>query len=92
MAHSLSAKKRIRQNEKRRFRNRVRRSRVKTQRRRFSDAVREGDFDKAGTEFRKVAQIVDRVASTGTIHKNKAARIKSKLQKQLNELAGGKTK
>lgn len=92
MAHSLSAKKRIRQNEKRRFRNRVRRSRVKTQRRRFTEAVREGDADKAGAEFNKVARIVDRVACTGTIHKNKAARIKSKLQKQLNELAAGKSK
>ncbi len=85
MAHSLSAKKRIRQNAKRRFRNRVRKSRVKTQARRFREALSSGDVDKAETEFRNVAKLVDRVALKGTIHKNRANRMKSRLQKHLNE-------
>jgi small subunit ribosomal protein S20 len=92
VAHSLSAKKRIRQNEKRRFQNRVRRSRVKTQRRRFRDAVAAGDAEKAETELKNVFKIVDRVAAKGTIHKNAAARIKSRLQKRMNRLAAGKAK
>lgn len=91
MAHSLSSKKRIRQNEKRRFRNRVRKSQVKTQRRKFREALAAGDTDVAQAELRKAHRLVDQVASNGTIHKNAAARIKSRLQRRLNRLEAGKT-
>ena len=91
MAHSLSSKKRIRQNEKRRSRNRVRKSRVKTQNRRFREALTAGDTDQAEAELRKAVKLVDQVSSKGVIHKNTAARIKSRLQRRMNRLAAGKT-
>ena len=84
MAHSLSAKKRVRQNLKRRARNRARKEMIKDQVKAFSSAVVHGDFAKAETELRKVAQRLDRVAGKGTIHKNTAARKRSRLTKQLN--------
>ena len=91
MAHSLSSKKRIRQNEKRRFSNRVRRSRVKTQRRRFREAVSSGDLDVATTEMKKAAKLIDQIAAKGSLHKNAAARIKSRMHQRLNQLAAGKS-
>ncbi|MBN1341121.1 MAG: 30S ribosomal protein S20 [Phycisphaerae bacterium] len=91
MAHSLSSKKRIRQNEKRRFSNRVRRSQIKTQRRRFREAVTSGDLDAATTELKKTVKLVDRVSAKGALHKNAAARIKARMQLRLNELAAAKS-
>ena len=84
MAHSLSAKKRIRQGIKRRARNRARKDSVKQQVKIFLGAVASGDFGKADTEFRKTTHWLDRVAAKGTIHKNTAARRRSRLARRLN--------
>ena len=86
MAHSLSAKKRIRQNEKRRTQNRARKSQIKTQVRRFLEAVSAQDLELAETEFRTTCKKLDQVAITSTIHKNTASRKKSRLQRRLNAL------
>lgn len=86
MAHSLSAKKRIRQNTKRRVINRARKSMVKTQMKHFEAALKDGDADKAQEQFRLAAKKLDKVASTSTMHKNTAARIKSRLARRLNKL------
>jgi small subunit ribosomal protein S20 len=86
VAHSLSAKKRIRQNIKRRAINRARKSRVKTQIKRFETALASGDAKAASEQFRLVAQRLDKVASTSTMHKKTAARKKSRLAKRLNAL------
>lgn len=86
MAHSLSAKKRIRQNAKRRTTNRARKSQVKTQIKRFEAAVSQGDAAAASEEFRLVVKKLDKVASTSTMHKKTAARKKSRLAKRLNSL------
>ncbi len=91
MAHSLSSKKRIRQNEKHRFRNRVRRSRVKTQRRKFREAAAAGDVGVAEGELRRAHKLIDQVAAKGTIHKKAASRIKSRMQRRLNRLAAAKS-
>jgi small subunit ribosomal protein S20 len=85
VAHSLSAKKRIRQNEKRRTANRIRKGQLKAQRRRAADALVSDDPAKAQAETNKVFSLTDRVAAKGTIHKNTAARIKSRLQRRLNQ-------
>ncbi len=87
MAHSLSAKKRVRQNAKRRTSNRARKSQVKTQIKRFEAAVHDGDVKAAGEEYRQLVKKLDKVASTSTMHKNTAARKKSRLAKKLNALA-----
>jgi small subunit ribosomal protein S20 len=92
VAHSLSAKKRIRQNLKSRARNRARKELVKIQLKSFNAAVTTGDLNKAETELRAVASRLDKVAAKGTLHKNTAARKRSRLAKRLNTLrkTGGK--
>ena len=85
MAHSLSAKKRIRQNEKRNARNRWRKDRVKTAVKAFDAAVEAGNFDEAQTLLNKASSVLDKVASTPTLHKNVARRRRSKLAIKLNK-------
>lgn len=84
MAHSISAKKRIRQNETARQRNQARRSALKTQIRKFEDAVKAKDLAKAEQELRQTTKKVDQIAATSTLHKNAAARTKSRLARKLN--------
>ena len=86
MAHSLSAKKRIRQNLKRRARNRHRKELVKDQVKAYQAALTKGDVPKAEEELRKTASRLDKVAAKGTIHKNTAARKRSRLARKLNAL------
>lgn len=83
MAHSLSAKKRVRQNLKARARNRARKEGIKLQTKAFLAALH-SDPKKAQEEFRKTVQKLDKVAAKGTIHKNTAARKRSRMAKRLN--------
>jgi small subunit ribosomal protein S20 len=92
VAHSLSAKKRIRQNIKRRARNRARKEQIKEQVKSFNVALTGGDMTKAEAELRKVASRLDRVAAKGTIHKNTAARKRSRLARRLNAVRSGAVK
>ena len=89
MAHSLSAKKRVRQTAKRNARNRNRKELLKGAVRTFVAALTGNDPAKAETALNKVAQRLDRNAAKGTIHKNTAARKRSRLAKRLNALKGG---
>ena len=84
MAHSLSAKKRVRQDEKRRARNRARKVEIKEQVKAFQADLTKGDLTKAEQDLRTVVKTLDRIASKGTIHKNTAARRRSRLQRRLN--------
>ncbi len=86
MAHSLSAKKRVRQSAKRRMRNRARKSIVKTQMKKFEDALKEGNLETANQQFRLVQKQLDKVAASSTMHKNTAARIKSRMNRRLKAL------
>ena len=90
MAHSLSAKKRIRQNAKAKVINRARKSRVKTQIKKFEAVLADGDAKKAGDEFRILTKRLDQTAATGLLHKKTVARKKSRLARRLNALAGAK--
>ena len=91
MPHSASAKKRHRQNLRNRDRNRAVKSEVKTQIRKVLDALSSGDAKAAGEHFRTVTKKVDQAAAKRTIHRNRAARIKSRLSSRL-KAAGGKAK
>lgn len=91
MAHSLSAKKRVRQNAKRRAINRARKSQIKTLIKKFEAAIASGDVAKAAEQFRLVSKKIDKVASTSTMHKRTAARKKSRLAKKLNALKAKKS-
>ena len=86
MAHSLSAKKRVRQNAKRNRINRARKSQVKTQIRSFEQALAGGNVEAASEQYRLVVEKLDKIASSSTMHKNTAARKKSRLAKKLNSL------
>ena len=90
MAHSLSAKKRVRQNTKKRTISRARKSQVKTQIKRFETILSSGDTEAASEQYRLTAQKLDKIASTSTMHKKTAARKKSQLAKRLNSLKAKK--
>jgi small subunit ribosomal protein S20 len=84
VAHSLSAKKRIRQSLKRRARNRHRKDQIREEIKAFNAALTRGDLDKAAEQLKRAASRLDRVASKNTIHKNTAARKRSRLARRLN--------
>ena len=91
MAHSLQAKKRAKQNVKRRTINRARKSQVKTQIKHFETALGKGDAEAAGEQLRLVTQKLDKTAAKSTMHKKTAARKKSRLAKKLNTLKAKKS-
>jgi small subunit ribosomal protein S20 len=86
VAHSLSAKKRIRQSIKRRARNRARKETLKEQTRAYLTALAGNDVAKAEEELRKTVVRLDKVAAKHTIHKNTASRRRSRLTLRLNAL------
>lgn len=86
MAHSISSKKRIRQNIKRHALNKARKNQVKAKVRTFTDAVAGGDKTKATEALRAAVKQVDQTVAKGSLHKNTANRRKSALQKKLNAL------
>ena len=86
MPNSESAKKRVRQDARRRARNLWRKRRIKDQTKSFLRAVQAHDVETAEAEFRKVCSILDKVASTSTMHRNTASRRKSRLSRRLRDL------
>jgi small subunit ribosomal protein S20 len=84
VAHSISAKKRVRQNAKNRARNRNRKDLVKTEVKAFTAALTSGNLDKAAEALKSTVSRLDKVAAKNTIHKNAAARRRSRLTKRLN--------
>ena len=83
MAHSLSALKRIRQNEKRNARNRWRLKTMRDAIKDFRDKLAHGSVDDAAAAMKLTARIVDRTAQKGVIHKNQASRRKSRMSSAL---------
>jgi small subunit ribosomal protein S20 len=88
--NTASAKKRVRQNVKRRAVNRWRKVRIKDQVKTFLKAVQEQDVQTAEAEFRKTCGLLDKVATTSTLHRNTAARRKSRLARRLKMLKEAK--
>ena len=89
MPQSRSAKKDVRQNAKRRAVNHWRKKRIKDQSRLFLDAITAKDVELAETEFRSYCGLLDKISCTSTIHKNTAARRKSRFSRKLLELKQG---
>ena len=79
MAHSKSARKRARQAAGRRAVNKSRRSALRTQLKKVIAAVESGDNAAAQAEFQKAVRALDKAAGAGLVHKNYAARRKSRL-------------
>ncbi|TNE91979.1 MAG: 30S ribosomal protein S20 [Deltaproteobacteria bacterium] len=87
MAHHKDAIKRIKQNEKRRTKNRHYRSRMRNQIKKVRAAVEAGDHAAAMDQLRTAQSVIARVVSKGVIHKNAAARRISRLNKAVKALA-----
>lgn len=86
MANSPQARKRARQAEKRRKHNASLRSMVRTYLKKVVNAIDAGDAAAAKAAFEQAVPVVDRMADKGIIHKNKAARHKSRLNAQIKAL------
>lgn len=87
MANSPQARKRARQGEKRRTHNASLRSLVRTVIKKVNTAVESGDAEAAKAAYADAVPVIDRMADKGIIHKNKAARHKSRLNAQVKALA-----
>ncbi len=87
MANSPQAKKRARQAEKRRAHNASLRSLVRTNIKKVVAAINTGDAEQARTAYANAVPVIDRMADKGIIHKNKAARHKSRLNAQVKALS-----
>ncbi len=87
MANSPSARKRARQAEKRRQHNKSRRSMMRTQIKNVIKAIESGDKQAAEQAYKSAVPVIDRMATKGLIHQNKAARHKSRLNDQIRKLA-----
>ena len=86
MANIKSAKKRIKVTQTKTLRNQMVVSALKTLIKKFETHITNNDVALAKTELSNVTKALDMAASKGIIHKNKAARKKSKLALKLNSL------
>ena len=86
LANTASAKKRIRQNAKRRIRNRIYRTQARTHVKRARIALETNDAESAIEAVRLAVSTLDQAASKGVIHRKNASRRKSRLMKRLAAL------
>ena len=87
MANSAQAKKRAIQNQKANVRNSSQRSMVRTYIKKVVNAIKAGDKEAAQAAYKAAVPVIDSIADKGIIHKNKAARHKSRLNAQIKALA-----
>jgi small subunit ribosomal protein S20 len=87
VANSPQARKRARQSEKRRSHNASLRSLARTNIKKVVAAIATGDAEQAQAAYNSAIPVIDRLADKGIIHKNKAARHKSRLNAQIKALA-----
>ena len=87
MANSPQAKKRARQAETRRSHNASLRSLVRTVIKKVVAAIESGDAEQAKVAYNDAVPVIDRMADKGIIHKNKAARHKSRLNNHVRNMA-----
>jgi small subunit ribosomal protein S20 len=86
LANSPQARKRSRQAEKRRRHNASQRSMVRTYIKRVNAAIESNDYESADAALSTAIPVLDRMASKGIMHKNKASRHKSRMSKQVAAL------
>lgn len=87
MANSPQARKRARQNSVRRLRNHSQRSSVRTAIKKLDAAIQAGDSAAAQEAYKTSVSLIDKATTKGLHHKNRAARLKSRLNKRVKELA-----
>lgn len=86
MPNTKSATKRLRQNVVRKTHSRSIKQGVRTQIRKVREAIEANDTNLAETEFRTVSKKLDRAAARNVIHRNSAARLKSRLSAKIKAL------
>jgi len=86
MPNIKSAKKRLRQNAKRRANNRARMSALRTQVKKMEEAVAKGDRETAVAMLSSTSKVLDQATARGLIKKNTASRRKSRLAMKVNEI------
>ena len=86
MANTKQAKKRVRQAEKHRRHNASMRSMLRTYVKKVISAIGSGDQQAALNSLKEATPIIDRMATKGIIHKNKAARHKSRLTAHIKKM------
>ncbi|NPV88668.1 30S ribosomal protein S20 [Coprothermobacteraceae bacterium] len=87
MANTISAKRRTRLTRKETAYNRYWRTTMKTFIRKAKKAIEAGDMEAAAEAVKKAQSVIDKVAVKGVIHKNEAARRKSRLMEMLHKTA-----
>ena len=87
MANIQSAKKRARQNVRRRLHNMTLRARLRTAVRNVLRAVQGGDRDAAQANYKAAIPQIDKMVTKGIIDKNRAARYKSRLNARVRKLS-----
>ncbi len=87
MANTASAKKRARQAQKRYLLNKAHRSRMRTAIKKVLKAVEGGDLELAREAYRQAVPVIDSMVNKGIIHRNNAARKKSRLSARLKALS-----
>jgi small subunit ribosomal protein S20 len=87
LANIKSAIKRNKQNEKRRVKNRIYRGKARTFVQKARTAIDGGDVEASKAATMNAISALDKAAQKGVIHKNNAARRKSRLMKRLSALA-----
>ena len=83
MSGKGSAAKRHRQNDTRRLRNKMVKSRIRTGTRKYLELVRSGPAAEAESQYRTISSLLDSAVNKGIVHRNTAARRKRRLQKKL---------
>ena len=86
MANSAQARKRARQNTTRRERNSAQRSTMRTAVKNFLKSLENKDADSARTAYQNATSAIDRAVSKGLHHRNRAARLKQRLNNRLRSL------
>jgi len=89
MAHSRTAKKNIRKNERRRLHNRAANAAMRTEIKKVRTALESGDVEAAKAGFPRAQKLLDKAAKTNRMHPNKAARTKSRLARDIARAAAG---
>ena len=85
MPNHKSAEKRVRQNEKRRDINKSHRTRLRTSLKKLRTALTGGDAETINTALPGTISTIDKAIQKGVIHRNAAARYKSRLTKRVNQ-------
>jgi len=89
LANTRSAMKQMRSSIKKRERNRMFRTRARTHINRARRFIAEGKIEEAREQVQLAIKVLDKAAEKGIIHKNKAARYKSRLMRRLNQATRG---